>query len=463
MKKIKEMFKSAQSRYGSYSTLLVVIVVAIVIMINMVAGQLPENWKNIDLSGNEMFEISYQSKALLKSLDEEVEIHILANKETTDDLITTFVDAYSQLSSKVTVKWTDPELHPVVLTQNDAEADTIIVSCEATGKSTQILLSDVMYYDETSYYYFSYGYSDSYEWYFDADGQLTSAINYVVNGQEQKVYYTTGHGESTFSETITDLMTKSNLILEELNTLLITEIPEDCELLLWYAPLTDLSEEEKTMISSYLQEGGDMLLLMGVSESETTNWDLLLEEYGLKVANGYMYDSANQYPWSSYHFYPEVTVSGDMAENIQSGTVLVEQLSHGLEEVDPARDTISIDTFMSTSDNAYAITEISQLQGTYILGAVATEEESRFTVITTASLIDESLTTGTNVENTTLFMNAVTSNFDNMSNVSIEPISSEITYNAMQNTGVSALVVILVIPAGILLFGFVTWMKRRKA
>ena len=67
--KIKNMFGSAQSRYGTYSTLLVVVVIAIVVVVNMVAGQLPEHWKNIDLSSNNLYEITAQSKDLLRNLD----------------------------------------------------------------------------------------------------------------------------------------------------------------------------------------------------------------------------------------------------------------------------------------------------------------------------------------------------------------------------------------------------------
>ena len=79
-------------------------------------------------------------------------------------------------------------------------------------------------------------------------------------------------------------------------------------------------------------------------------------------------------------------------------------------------------------------------------------------------MIDEALTSMyATLENNTLFMNAVTSNFDDVSNVSIETKSMEITYNTMKYTGVSTLVVIFGVPASILIVGFVNWLKRRKA
>lgn len=460
MKKIKEMFSSIQSRYGSYSTLLTVVAIAIVIMVNMIAGQIPESWKNVDLSSNQLYEITDQSKALLKSLGKEVEIHILADKDTTDERIKLFVEKYAALSNKVSVKWTDPILHPSVLTENNASSNTVIVSCEETGKSTQVSLYDFITYDEYSYYYYGTYEEDS----FDAEGQLTSAINYVVNENTQTIYYTSGHGETQISETLSSLFTKSNLSTEEVNTLMVTEIPEDCDLLFLYAPTVDFSETEITMVSTYMQNGGKVLYMMGETSNDLTNLYALLSEYGLKVVDGYIADTQRCYQQNPYYVFPTLSVSDDMANGLESQMVLM-LYPRGLTSVDATRDTISVESFMTTSSSGgYAVTEEGQVQGEYILGAVATEDESRFTVITSYTMIDESLTTTySTLENNTLFMNAVTSNFDNVSNVSIEAKSLATTYNTMQNVGSSTLIVIVGVPAIILIGGFIIWKKRRKA
>ena len=58
MEKIKKMFSSKSSRNGTYSVGLAVIVIAIAIVINLVAGQLPEKVRNIDISSNNLYDIS---------------------------------------------------------------------------------------------------------------------------------------------------------------------------------------------------------------------------------------------------------------------------------------------------------------------------------------------------------------------------------------------------------------------
>ena len=70
--------------------------------------------------------------------------------------------------------------------------------------------------------------------------------------------------------------------------------------------------------------------------------------------------------------------------------------------------------------------------------------------------------TFTTLENTTIFMNAVTANFDGVENLSIEPKSLSIEYNTVQHIGVFSLLVIFGIPVLILVVGFVVWFKRRK-
>ena len=182
---------------------------------------------------------------------------VLANEEEADERIRTFLSKYSGLSKNISVEWIDPVLHPSVLEENDASENTIVVSCEETGKTTTVAFSDMIVTDMYSYYYT--GTASESE--FDGEGQLTGAVNYVVNDAGQQVYRTIGHGEATLSSTITDLMNKNNYQMDEWNLLMEGSVPEDCELLLINAPTKDLTEEERTAIEIYLGQGGDVMLL----------------------------------------------------------------------------------------------------------------------------------------------------------------------------------------------------------
>ena len=139
-----------------------------------------------------------------------------------------------------------------------------------------------------------------------------------------------------------------------------------------------------------------------------------------------------------------------------------------MEQVDPARDTITVTPFMTTSSDGYAVTEETEKQGTFLLGATATETqddtESRLTVIAGTSLIDAQITDSfPTLENTKLFMNAVTANFDGVENVSIEPKSLTVERNTVQHGGVFSILLIFILPLAILIGGFIVWFRRRRA
>ena len=459
MEKLKKLFGTIHTKRGAYSLGLTAVAVAVVIVINLVAGRLPESVRNIDISDNQIYEITDTSKKMLKKLDKKVEIKVLAEKSSTDERIKTFLSKYAALSGKISVEWIDPVIHPAALTEYDTSSNTIVVSCPDTEKTTTISFTDIIVYDQSSYYMTG----QMQESQFDAEGQLTSAVNYVTSEETKKIYRTGGHGESTVSTSLSELFEKANLSMEELNLLMNSEIPEDCDLLFMYAPTTDITEDEKNTLSEYLKNGGKMMLISGAEDQETPNLDAFMEEYGLQMADGYIADTERAYQGNPYSFFPEINASGELGEGMSSNMVLLLN-ARGMVETDPARDTISVTPFMTTSENGFAVTEDKQEQGEYILGAVATEDEGRLTVISAPMMIDSQLTDAfTTVENLKLFMNAVTSNFDDVENTAIDPKSLAVTYNTVQYAGGFSLLMIFGVPAIILISGFARWMKRRKA
>lgn len=495
---IKDRFRTAGTRHGAYSVGLTVLVIAVVIVFNLIVGQIPEAYRNIDVSSTRIYDISDTTTELLDGLDKDVDMTVLAVRDETDDRIVTFLSKYAALSDRINVEWIDPVLHPSALTEYNTSENTIVVSCQDTGKSTTISFNSILVMDEYSYYY--YGTTSYTE--FDGEGQLTSAVNYVTNEQQHQVYRTTGHGEGTLSSTITDMMDKNNYLVSEINLLMTTSVPEDCELLLMYEPASDLSESEVQILQDYLSSGGKIMVLLGdTSAGDLPNLEGILEQYGMTVADGYIADPARCYQNNPYYIFPELSVSGDMADGISSGMVLL-TYAHGMNLTDPVRDTISVTSFMSSSNQSYAVTETSQEQGTYTLGAVASEtistgdstssetedsvssetadssasesgddssseaetKESRLTVIAAGSLIDQEITdTFSQLENTQIFMNALTANFDGVQNLAIEAKSLNVEYNTVQHGGMFSLLMIFGIPAVILIGGFAVWFRRRKA
>ena len=469
MDKIKQQFQTKDSRRGSYSIAVTAVVIGIVILFNLLVAQLPQKIRQIDISDTNIYEISSKSQKLLKNLKNDVNLYVIAEKGSTDDRIKTFITKYASLSGRLRVEWIDPVLHPSALTKYDTEKNSIVVSCKATDRQTSISFDDILV-TESSYYNTSSSATK-----FDGDGQLTSAVDYVTNTKEYKAYYTAGHGETALSSSVTDLMEKSRISVSELNLLTASSIPEDCDLLILNGPTSDLTKDEAKVLTAYLKKGGNVMSLLAYTDKSMTRLYGIFEDYGMKVANGYIADAERCYQGNYYYLIPNLSVSGDMASGISSNSVLMIN-SKGMTQTDPVRDTINVESFMTTSENGCAVTEKKQTQGTYILGAAATEsvtvkdsggkkkkKDSRLTVYGSNMLIDAQITESfSTLENLTLFMNSVTANLDSADNISISPKSLQVTYNTIAHPGIFSILIIFVIPSVVIAGGFIIWFRRRR-
>ena len=469
MDKIKKLFQSNDSKHGSYTLAMTSIVIAIVIVFNMIVNLIPENKRQFDISSTNIYEISSKSKKIINKVDHDVTFYVLAEKSSTDKRIKTFINKYASLSDKIHIKWIDPVLHPSALTKYGTEENNIVISCKKTNRTTTVSFDDILV-SSASYYSTSSSASS-----FDGDGQLTSALNYVTSDKEYKAYYTSGHGESSLSSEVTSLLTKSRVSTSDLLLMTATSIPDDCDLLIIDGATSDFTKDEVKLLSSYLKKGGKVVTLLAQTNKSMKNLYGLLKDYGLTVQSGYIADTERSYQGNYYYLIPNLSVSGDMASGISSNSIMMIN-SKGMTQSTPARDSISTDSFMTTSSNGYAVTEKKQTQGTYVLGATSTEsvkvknskgkkvtKESRLTVYGSNMLIDEQITSSfSSLENLTLFTNSVTASLDNADNVSISPKSLEVSYNTIAHPGPFSILVVFVIPVGLIIGGFIVWFRRRR-
>lgn len=469
MDKIKKLFQSNDSKRGSYTLAMTSIVIAIVIVFNMIVNLIPENKRQFDISSTNIYEISSKSKKIINKVDHDVTFYVLAEKSSTDKRIKTFINKYASLSDKIHIKWIDPVLHPSALTKYGAEENNIVISCKKTNRTTTVSFDDILV-SSASYYSTSSSASS-----FDGDGQLTSALNYVTSDKEYKAYYTSGHEESSLSSEVTSLLTKSRISTSDLLLMTATSIPDDCDLLIIDGATSDFTKDEVKLLSSYLKRGGKVVTLLAQTNKSMKNLYGLLKDYGLTVQSGYIADTERSYQGNYYYLIPNLSVSGDMASGISSNSVMMIN-SKGMTQSTPARDSISTDSFMTTSSNGYAVTEKKQTQGTYVLGATSTEsvkvknskgkkvtKESRLTVYGSNMLIDEQITSSfSSLENLTLFTNSVTASLDNADNVSISPKNLEVSYNTIAHPGPFSILVVFVIPVGLIIGGFIVWFRRRR-
>ncbi len=441
-------------RKGSYSTVIMVVIIAIVIAANVMFSKLPTAARNIDVSSNDLYSIGDTTHSVLDGLKNDVEIIVIKDKESTDKRISTLLAKYADYSDHIKVTYKDPVIYPSVLTTYDTEENNIVIKCDATDKTTKVAFSDIIV-TSTSYY------GSTYETSFDGEGQLTKAIDYVSNENNKLIYTISGHGESNLGKNISELISKSNFNVKSVNLLVDNGIPDDCDMLICNQPTKDLADDELKLLREYMENGGKMTVVLADTTTKTPNFDALMADYGISKVNGYIADTERYYGQNVYQIFPNYS-SGDITGKFGSEeyTLLFGSLGLKVEET----DGVTVDEFLTTSDKGAAVVgENDYTEGKYTLAAAATKDKSRFTVFGSASIIDDKFTSYyTNLMDLQVFMNSITANFDDVSNISIDSISLQTTYNTIANGSGIGAIFIGIIPVALLILGFLRWFGRRK-
>ena len=143
-----------------------------------------------------------------------------------DRRVSKFLDNYAALSDRVTSRrWTRwPTLSRGGVRRQRGEHHRPL---RRTGKPDHHPDS-VISYDQM--YYYMYG--QKYETEFDAEGQLTSALDYVTGDTGKVIYTLESHGETELGDTVKSAIEKANLTLSSVCLPLAGAVPEDCALLI---------------------------------------------------------------------------------------------------------------------------------------------------------------------------------------------------------------------------------------
>ena len=84
---MKHKFNRRALARGGYLAAITAAAVALVIVVNLIAGQLPSHLKEFDLTDNQLYEITDTSQEFLAGLEQDVEIVVLAEEGATDQRI----------------------------------------------------------------------------------------------------------------------------------------------------------------------------------------------------------------------------------------------------------------------------------------------------------------------------------------------------------------------------------------
>lgn len=459
------------ARIGGYSFLLGIVVLAILIAVNVLASVLPSRFTQFDISAQQLYSLTSDTKVVVTNLDQDVTIYWITQAGQENTVIEKLLDRYSDLSDHITVVKKDPDAYPTFAAQYTDETvsnNSLVVEC---GDRSRYIGYDSIYDVDMSSYYTTGSVSQS----FDGEGQITSAIDYVTSEELPQVYLLSGHGEAALSDDFTAQLERSNYeTVEDFSLLNVDEIPEECDVLIINAPTSDISEEELAMLQSYLQNGGKLLVFSGPQQDGVlTNLTGLLADYGVTVTDGIVVESDRDYYAFSepYILMPQIE-SGDITDPLTEGSYhVIVPIAGGL----TISDSGSASALLTTSGSSfskldgYAMTSYDQEEddpsGPFTL-AISAEDSSGGKLVWVASdyLLEELYNSYSSGANMDLTMNSLSWMIGENDAVSIRSKSLNNSYLTISASSAAWLKVCMIgiVPIAFLLLGVDEVLRRRK-
>ena len=277
-------------RGGSYSLLITVVVLAILIVLNILARALPTTLTKYDMSAAKLYSLTSNTKAVVNALDEDVNIYWVVQSGEEDKILETLLGKYQSMSGHIKVIKRNPDIFPTFAakyTDETVQNNSLIVECGDISRYVPIY--DI--YDQNVDVN-TMAYNNS----FDGEAAVTSAINYVTTDEHPCVYRLTGHGEPALPSDFNDLITRANYDLAELSLAEGDGVPEDAACVVIFAPLSDVSPEEKSMLSAYVENGGCILSFSGPTQNGLLeNLYGLLSDYAVEMQDGLVIEEIPKY------------------------------------------------------------------------------------------------------------------------------------------------------------------------
>ena len=467
----RQALTTRTARVGGYSFLLGLIVLAILVAVNVLAGALPSRFTQFDISAAQLYSLTSDTKVVATNLDEDVTIYWITQAGKEDTVIQKLLDRYSDLTDHITVVKKDPDTYPTFAKQYTDETvqnNSLVVEC---GSKSRYIGYDSIYNTDMSAYYSTGSVSRS----FDGEGQITSAIDYVTTETLPQVYLLSGHGEAALSDAFSSQLERANYeTVSDFSLLNVDAVPEDCSALIINAPTSDISDEELLLLRSYISGGGKVLVFSGPQQNGTlTNLTALLSDHGVSAAEGIVVDPDREhYAFTEpYVLMPDIGESDITAPLTEGSYHVIVPIAAGLTLSEGSTAT----ALLTTSDSAfsklsgYAMTnydrEDSDPAGPFTL-AVSAESSQSGKLVWVASdyLLDDLYNSYSSGANMDLAMNSLSWMIGQADSVSIRSKSLNSTYLTISSSSAAWLKVCMIgiVPLAFLLLGIDEVIRRRK-
>lgn len=269
---IGRSFQGRNVRYGSMALGSVLLFLAILVGINWIASRQNKRW---DLTENQQFSVSDQTKKILSELQRPVTVRLFHGQDGAQ-AYRDRLESYTYLSKQVSVEYIDAEKNPDQAQRYEVTAaPTVLIEYDGrTERTTQV----------------------------DEQG-LTNTLKKVIEGKPKKVYFVQGHGEADPTagdpagyKGVADSLVNDNFEVAKLTLAQEGKVPDDATLVIVAGPTIDFFPPEVEALRAFLKRGGKLFLLIDppakADAAEPASLIALAKEWSIAVGNDLVVDAS---------------------------------------------------------------------------------------------------------------------------------------------------------------------------
>lgn len=475
---------SKRLKYNSYSSVVIVVLIAIAVVLNMVVSMSVDKFGlKADLTPTNVFEISDKTKELLKTVDKKINIYSLTNSGFSytgylDDELANIMNNIDVYIGNYQAQNSNISFQEVYVNSNPAFAEKYTSKGENISIGSLIVECGDKYKMIDTNTYFKRG-SESGDTYMQLEQLLTSAIAYVISDRTYDIAFTTGHNENTDAvEALKSVYGIENYNCRDID-LASGEISENICTIVISNPSMDFTDEELAKLDEYFKGGNNLMLFMDVTDVTLPNLYSYLSEWGIAVNNDMVVEGdTTKFSKNT----PNVIIGTPSGESSITAPIKNSNVyfPYARSITVTSVPSVTTEVLYQTSDSAYAKTNLHS-------GKPEKEEDDKSGQFTLCTLSNRQLYVEKNTVNAKLFVcastdaavlaaqegankqfviNAANSINNRSESVTIEAkqINKTPTFELAQSqSDLIKGIVIYIIPLIIIFIGLIVWLKRKQA
>lgn len=313
--KIKKILHSRKFSKGWLSIAIIAVFLACVVAVNIIASVLENKFPSlsVDITSSNMYQLQDDTKKLCKNVNKDIDIYLLSDEDTFTSYDSSFGVAYfsqalqffkeiAALNSHITFKFEDTASNPSFakkysnLNLTTSGSSTICVIDAGNDRYKGLSMTDFFETENDS----STGYTKIKS--SKVEQAVCTAILGLTKENVAKACFVTSSGvNSSYFSTLKTFLDNQAYSTSTVDLDSNNKVPNDCDILLFVAPTTDISEQALKKVNDYLNTAKKSnktfvyIPAPAVIDGGTPNMDSFLEEQGIKIDNKWIYEEDNDY------------------------------------------------------------------------------------------------------------------------------------------------------------------------